>query len=164
MHIKIASVEDISIIQKIAFETWPDAYKDILSTQQLNYMLDLMYNKEELSRQFEDKNNTYIISLTNNTPTGFSSYSLISEQNSYKLHKLYILPDYQSKGIGKYMLDFILSDLKTKNAKRLMLNVNRNNKAVKFYLNQHFKITKEEDNDIGNGFYMNDYVMEKLVG
>ena len=163
MQIKIASSEDIKTIQEIAFKTWPDAYKNILSNEQLSYMLNLMYNKVELQNQFEENNYTFIIYLSNNTPIGFASYSLISPNGLYKLHKLYILPDSQSNGIGKFMLDFILSDLKNKKAKRLTLNVNRNNKAVQFYLSQNFKIIKEEDNDIGNGFLMNDYVMEKVI-
>ena len=62
------------------------------------------------------------------------------------------------------MLDFILSDLKNKKGNRLLLNVNRNNKAVQFYLSLDFSIIKEEDNDIGNGYFMNDYVMERKVG
>ena len=163
MQIKIASLDDISTIQEIAYKTWPDAYKNILSNEQLSYMLNLMYNKDELQNQFEDENYTFIIYLSNNTPTGFAAYSLISTDGLYKLHKLYILPDSQSKGIGKFMIDFIFSDLKNKNAKCLSLNVNRNNDAVHFYLSQDFKIIKEEDNDIGNGYFMNDYVMEKLV-
>jgi len=164
MQIKIASSEDISTIQDIAYKTWPDTYKNILSCEQLSYMLNLFYHKDVLQKQFEDNSFSFIISLTNNTSVGFATYSLISSDGQYKLHKLYILPESQSKGIGKFMLDFILSDLKNKNANHLTLNVNRNNKAVEFYLNQNFKIIKEEDNDIGNGYFMNDYVMEKLIG
>lgn len=163
MRIKIASSKDIATIQEIAYKTWPDAYKNILSAEQLSYMLELMYNKHELTKQLEDQNYTFIISSQDNTPTGFASFSLVTDQDCYKLHKLYLLPDFQQKGIGKIILDFILSDLKNKKAKRLILNVNRNNKAVRFYLNQDFRIIKEEDNDIGNGYFMNDYVMEKLV-
>ena len=163
MQIKIASSEDISTIQDIAYKTWPDTYKNILSHEQLSYMLNMFYHKDVLQKQFEDNSFSFIISLTNNTSAGFAAYSLISSDGQYKLHKLYILPEYQSKGIGKFMLDFILSDLKNKNAKRLTLNVNRKNKAIPFYLSRNFKIIKKEDNDIGNGYFMNDYVMEKLV-
>lgn len=162
MQIKIASSEDISTIQDIAYQTWPVTYKNILSNEQLLYMLNLFYHKDALQKQFEDNSFSFIISLTNNNSVGFAIYSIISSDGHYKLDKLYILPESQSKGIGKFMLDFILSDLKNKNAKRLTLNVNRNNKAVEFYLKQNFKIIKEEDNDIGNGYFMNDYVMEKI--
>ena len=52
---------------------------------------------------------------------------------------------------------------KTNNIIALTLNVNRFNKAIDFYLKNGFKIIKEENIEIGNGFLMEDYVMEKIL-
>jgi ribosomal protein S18 acetylase RimI-like enzyme len=50
-----------------------------------------------------------------------------------------------------------------KNAKALQLQVNRFNKAKEFYEKLGFTVIKTADFDIGNGYFMNDYVMEKKL-
>ena len=163
MQIIIASLEDISTIRDIAYRTWPSAYKEILSVEQLNYMLEMMYNPQTLENQFNNPDYHFLLSKENNIATGFASYSYLQEFDLYKLHKLYVLPEKQSKGHGKHLTAYIINHLKSLKANRLWLNVNRNNKAVEFYLKRGFSVIKEEDNDIGNGYFMNDYVMEKLI-
>ena len=72
-------------------------------------------------------------------------------------------PSQQSNGVGKSLLNFILSEIKSSQSRKLILNVNRHNSAVQFYLKQGFAILKEEDIAIGNGFFMNDFVMELVL-
>ena len=88
---------------------------------------------------------------------------ILSHENAdvYHLNKIYLLNGQQGKNMGKKMLDYIIEEIKKSGAKALQLNVNRYNSAVHFYEKQGFKIIREEDIDIGEGFFMNDYVMEK---
>jgi ribosomal protein S18 acetylase RimI-like enzyme len=53
--------------------------------------------------------------------------------------------------------------MKTQGATTLQLNVNRNNPAKIFYEKLGFAVLNEEDIDIGNGYFMNDYVMQKMI-
>jgi ribosomal protein S18 acetylase RimI-like enzyme len=69
----------------------------------------------------------------------------------------------QGQGIGKQFIDHIIAQLQPQQFHTLRLNVNRYNKARFFYEKLGFVITKEEDIDIGNGYYMIDYVMEKKL-
>ena len=64
---------------------------------------------------------------------------------------------------GKFVLNHIQNDILTKGAKTLQLNVNRNNIAKTFYEKLGFKVIRTEDIDIGNGYFMNDYIMEKQL-
>lgn len=80
-----------------------------------------------------------------------------------KLHKIYVLPEAQGKGIGKALMEEVIAKAKNKGQLALSLNVNRENKAVAYYKSLGFKIIKTEDILIGNGFFMNDYVMELLL-
>jgi len=89
---------------------------------------------------------------------GFAAYNAITAVQ-YKLQKLYILPTTQGSGIGKLLLQTVIDQVKSAGAQQLILNVNRQNKAIGFYTKMGFQILKEEDNDIGNGYFMNDYVM-----
>jgi len=164
MIIKIASIHDVASIREIAFEAWPVAYGEILSRNQLDYMLEKFYNIELLKQQIEALDHQFVLAKDAETNVGFASFSPSFEQGIYKLHKLYVRPSQQSNGIGKLLLNFIFSELKSKYFTKIILNVNRHNSAVQFYLKQGFTILKEEDIDIGNGFFMNDYVMELGVG
>jgi len=156
--IRPASFNDISYIQHIAKKTWPEAYGEILNIKQLEYMLGLFYSAPSLQQQMHD-NHYFFLALQNYSPIGFASFSQV-EPDIYKLQKLYVLPQIQKSGAGKQLLQTVITVAKSMNAKHLLLNVNRNNKAKSFYEKHGFAILKEEDIDIGNGYFMNDYIME----
>jgi ribosomal protein S18 acetylase RimI-like enzyme len=126
----------------------------------MEYMLELFYSVTALRQQMQD-GHQFIIASENNIPLGFAAYSPknIQELSVFRLHKIYINPQQQGKGIGKLLLDFIIKDIRPAGATELELNVNRHNKALGFYKKYGFSITREEDIDIGQGYLMNDYVM-----
>ncbi len=161
LQIRPASFNDIPFIQQIAEETWPAAYSQILSGGQLRYMLDLFYSTASLENQMAD-NHYYFIAFQEFTPVGFAAFSQI-EQQVYKLQKIYVLPGIQRLGAGKALLKVVEETAKSMGGIRLQLNVNRQNKASDFYQKNDFKIIKQEDIDIGRGYFMNDFIMEKLL-
>ena len=160
-----AGTEDISLIRALAFKIWPQAYSAILTSAQMDYMLDMMYSEASLKKQFEQKKHTFIIVQHNKVPVGFASYAIkeATTNQTYRLHKIYISPELQGAGLGKKTIEYIINDITRAGAKFLELNVNRHNKAKAFYEKLGFRIIKEEDNSIGEGFYMNDYVLEKKL-
>jgi GNAT superfamily N-acetyltransferase len=163
MVIRHAQKSELYLIQKIAFETWPIAYKNILSEDQLSYMLKMMYDVDVLVNQQEQLSHQFILAFDESgNEMGFACYSKeIDYPPTYKLHKLYILPTQQGKNVGSSLLDFVFNEIKKTSKKSvLQLNVNRQNNAVNFYLKKGFSILHQEDNDIGNGYFMNDYVMQ----
>jgi diamine N-acetyltransferase len=161
IEIKDASVNDLPLIRQLAFDIWPTAYGNILSNKQLEYMLDKMYSLASLEQQQQSLKHSFLIAYENNQPIGFASFAAHADDNNvYHLHKIYVLPQQQGKNVGRQMLDYVISQIKKTGAASLQLNVNRNNKALHFYEKQGFRIIHEEDIDIGEGYFMNDYVME----
>lgn len=161
LEIRMADTEDINTIGYLAQQIWPITYKDILSSDQLLYMLNLIYSPSALKKQMT-QDHQFLIAEVNKEPVGFASYSLYVH-SVYKLHKLYILPELHGRGLGKAILDFISEEVLARGATVLRLNMNRRNKAKDFYEKYGFRIIKEEDVDIGNNYFMNDYVMEKSL-
>jgi ribosomal protein S18 acetylase RimI-like enzyme len=160
--------EELNLIKDLAYKIWPDTYKSFLSAAQITYMLQKFYSIDSLKSQVVDKNHIFIMASQNNINLGFASYELnCSNENKgvkkAKLHKLYILPEAQKKGLGILLLKEVEKRVKNANCDCLFLNVNRKNKAQEFYKKYGFQIAKEENRDIGNGFFMNDYVMEKIL-
>jgi RsiW-degrading membrane proteinase PrsW (M82 family)/ribosomal protein S18 acetylase RimI-like enzyme len=160
IFIRPADLEDINTIGFLAQQIWPGTYSDILSPDQLRYMLTLFYSPVALRRQIVEDQHSFLIVEEEDAPVGFASWSTGDGPGVYKLHKLYVLPGRQGKGLGKAMLNFIFEDIAPSGARALRLNVNRNNKARRFYEKIGFSVIGEEDIDIGNNYFMNDYIME----
>jgi len=159
--IKQATVEDIPLIRDLTFKVWPQTYAPILSQQQIDYMLDLMYSEASLQQQMNEGSG-FIIVYEKDEPVGFAAY-LKKTPSVFKLDKIYVLPSQQGKGTGKFVIDYIIDEIKQKGATALQLQVNRYNKARNFYEKLGFTVIDEKDFDIGNGYFMNDYVMEKKL-
>lgn len=155
-----AKEEDIEIIRDIAAATWPSTYLDIIGQAQIDYMLNKMYNKGELLKQFME-GHIFLIAEEGEKQFGFAGYSIIGhEERIYKLHKLYVLPSAHGKGVGKILINEVFNQVKDAGGSALQLNVNKHNKAKDFYLKGGFTIKESVKLDIGEGYFMDDYVME----
>ncbi|WP_207493157.1 GNAT family N-acetyltransferase [Aridibaculum aurantiacum] len=157
--IRPASFNDIRYIQQIAAETWPVAYKEILSKEQLEYMLGLFYTHPALEQQMKD-NHHFFLAIKDAQPIGFASFNFI-EGDIYKLQKLYVLPTVQGTGAGIKLLHTVEAVAYSMGGKYLQLNVNRKNNAKNFYEKNGYKVIAEKDIDIGNGYWMIDFIMQK---
>jgi ribosomal protein S18 acetylase RimI-like enzyme len=162
--ISAATINDIKLIQEIAHTTWPITYGEILSKEQLDYMLDLIYSDEALTNQYNKKEQLFYLISEDEVTLGF-----IGIEHNYKgesvtrIHKIYLLPETQGKGIGKNVIDEIEKFALKNNSRTLSLNVNRFNAALGFYKKIGFEVVDEVNIEIGNGYLMEDYVMEKRL-
>ncbi len=160
MIISEVKTEQLSIIQDLAYRIWPSTYGEILSKIQLDYMLDKFYNLNYLQNQLENGQNFILIS-NEKVIVGFASYEFNFENsNKTKVHKIYVLPEIQGKGVGKILMDFIKNKAVEKTNSGLLLNVNRFNKAIIFYEKYGFTNVSLIDIEIGNGYLMQDYILE----
>ena len=161
ISIKNNTDENFISIRAIAKEVWPIAYGAILSQEQLNYMMEMMYSVPSLQNQANDKKHRFILAKEDETVLGFASYEFnCNKKPKTKIHKIYILSNHQGKGIGRKLINFIVNEAKSRHQKGLILNVNKKNIAIRFYERIGFTISYEEIIDIGNDYVMDDYVME----
>ena len=162
LAIKKADITDIPLIRELTFQVWPQTYASILSQAQIDYMLKMMYGEDSLKKQMTEDGCHFIIVYEDGNPVGFASYNE-EEPQRWKLNKIYVLPNQQGKGTGKYMIDFIIEEIKESKAGSLFLQVNRYNNAKVFYERLGFTEIDFINLDIGNGYFMNDYIMEKKL-
>ena len=157
-----ATANDYKKIQDIAQQTWPIAYGEILSKVQLDFMLDAFYNEDALKDSVLNKGHYFVLAKEGEETLGFASYEHhYNQKQQTKIHKIYILPQTQGKGIGKKLIDFIESVAKENDSTALSLNVNRFNKALHFYQKLGFEIVDEVNIELEHGYLMEDYVLEK---
>lgn len=157
--VRKATVKDIPLIRELTFAIWPQTYASLLTQQQIDYMLDMMYSESSLQKQLEQDGITFIIIYDEETPVAFAAYNETKPQ-VWKLHKIYVLASQQGKGLGKFIIHFIVDEIKRQDAKALQLQVKRDNPAQHFYNKLGFEIIETADFDIGNGYFMKDYIME----
>lgn len=161
LSIRKATPADIPLIRELTFKVWPQTYAAIISHEQINFMLEMMYSETSLQQQMDD-GCQFIIVYDESEPVGFAAYQE-TKPSVFKLHKIYVLSSQQGKGTGRFVIDYIISNIKRQGATTLQLQVNRNNKAKNFYGKLGFIVIEEADFHIGNGFFMKDYVMEKSL-
>ncbi|MDO7742557.1 MAG: GNAT family N-acetyltransferase [Pedobacter sp.] len=163
ISLRKAKEEDLLVIQKIGTTTYGPTYAHLLGQEQVDYMLNKFYSKEALLEQLIS-GHTFLIAQEGSKDLAFVSYSIVDhERFVFKLHKLYVLPEAHGKGLGKFLINEVVNKVREAGGLWLELNVNRYNKAKDFYEKAGFKIKETVDIEIGNGFFMNDYVMELPV-
>jgi RimJ/RimL family protein N-acetyltransferase len=154
-----ANGDDLTLLKNMAADIWNVCYADIISQQQISYMLNMMYNEEVIEQEL-NKGIVWEIILVNEQKAGFLSYSFNESDKKIKLFKLYVYTSFQGKAIGQAALQHVVQKAKQLNAKQVYLTVNkRNEKAIKAYLRSGFSIDKDIVADIGNGYVMDDYIM-----
>lgn len=164
MKLVEASTEEIFIIQSLSDRIWPSTFLDILTQEQIVYMMDMMYSTDSLEKQMKESGHHYLLAKDDDEYLGYVSYELnYKNSGTTKIHKIYVLPSTQGKGIGRLFIDTVGDIAKTNNDSKLSLNVNRFNKAIDFYQRIGFEIIGREDINIGNGFLMEDYIMNKTL-
>lgn len=158
-----ATAQEFKTIQEIAHIAWPFTYKDILSKTQIEYMLDLFFSDVAMHTCLANGHH-FLIVQQSNEPIGFASYEPhYQNKKQTRLHKLYLLPETQGKGTGQLLIQAVENKAKENNDQTISLNVNRFNKAYLFYLKNGFQIISEENLEIGKGYFMEDYKMEKQL-
>lgn len=154
----MANEQDYQQAYALAMAIWQEAYKGIISQEQIDYMLPMMYAPAVIAREIRE-GIVYEFALDGDKHIGIVSFGPHSD-GVMKLHKLYLLPSYHGHGVGSQMLQHAIAAARAKGAKRLVLNVNKqNSRAIKAYKRNGFAVLADVKNDIGNSFYMDDYVM-----
>ncbi len=158
--VRPATMADIGLIRQMAASAFPATYRHILSPLQLDYMMEWMYSEDSLRRQMECEGHVYFVAEAGGAPCGYVSVQP-EVPGLYHLQKLYVLPGFQRAGVGRLLfrtaLDYVRS--RGNGPWRVELNVNRQNPAVGFYRRMGMRLLRSGDFPIGNGFFMNDYIM-----
>lgn len=156
----ITEKKDLAAIRAIADEIWPETFAAILSPEQIRYMMNMMYAPDVMADELAH-GYTFVLVRIHGQDAGYIVCSPCCEQ-VMKIHKLYLLSRYHGEGIGQQMLAEAQRIARSRGFKRVRLNVNKKNiKAIRAYGRNGFTTVEAVKNPIGNGFYMDDYVMEK---
>jgi len=157
----VQSKEHISITATLAKKIWTQHYTPIIGTAQVSYMLDKFQSAMAIENQLKEGILYYLL-LHNEVPVGYFSFHL--KEAHLFLSKLYVLSTARGHGVGKKAMSFMESQATQLGLATIQLTVNKYNSiAIKAYEKMGFINTAAVIQDIGNGYVMDDYILEKPI-
>lgn len=157
--IKIIEATNIKELAALASEIWHEYWTAILSPQQIDYMVEKFQSERAILNQLKKENYIYFFIQYDNKNAGYIG---LSKKNDYLfLSKLYIKKEFRHRGIGTEAFEFIKDFASKNNYSRITLTVNKyNTNTINAYNKWKFIRIDSVVTDIGNGFVMDDYIME----
>ncbi|MBF0265104.1 MAG: GNAT family N-acetyltransferase [Gammaproteobacteria bacterium] len=157
---KVIFSPDINTVANLAHEIWNQHFVPIIGQAQVDYMLEKFQSVDAISEQINDGYEYYII---NNLSENVGYLGLVSnlDHSRMMISKIYIKLDSRGAGVGSATLNYVEQLSRERQINTVWLTVNRYNQyTIDWYIRNGFVITDEVKKDIGNGFYMDDYIME----
>ncbi|MBP8777845.1 MAG: GNAT family N-acetyltransferase [Bacteroidaceae bacterium] len=173
VYILQANEADSMIINQLAWQIFPETYCEILTPSQIDYMMEWMYSVSSLTQQMAQGHRYFLLCELNSEgrrkPCGYVSIEQEAPQ-LWHLQKIYVLPEKQGLGYGAALFRHAVAYIKELNTTKVRsgetaapcgieLNVNRNNRARLFYERMGMHIVRQGNFPIGEGFFMQDYIM-----
>lgn len=160
VHVAEIPSTDLSIVRDLSHAIWPICYANIITEAQIKYMLENMYSLPALEKAHRS-GQRFLLAYLDSKPVGYAGFEIgTPDVNRCKLHKLYVLPNLHGFGIGKELLLTTQNLADESKCQSMFLQVNKKNPAVQFYQKMGMYVREEAVFDIGNGFVMDDFIMQ----
>jgi ribosomal protein S18 acetylase RimI-like enzyme len=162
IEIRPVTPPDVPAISALAREIWQATYPGIITQEQIDFMLEQRYGHERLNDDLEDLHKWLDQAFLSDRRVGFAFSEIY--KGEFKLDKLYIHPDVQRQGVGGQLIAHVAARAKKEGYPCVVLAVNkRNDKAINSYKKYGFVVREAIVDDIGHGYVMDDFVMEKKL-
>lgn len=155
-QVKIGEEQAIKELSALASEIVKEHYDPIVGAEQNDYMIEKFQSVSALQAQLAQGYQYYFVCLEPDRQIGFMG--MYQRGSEWYISKLYLHKDFRGRGYAREMLDFAISLAKKAGTERITLNVNKYNNAVAIYEKLGFEKIRDEVNDIGHGYVMDDYV------
>lgn len=160
--VAVSSPEDIRRLAGMADEIWHEYYVELLSPEQIDYMVEKFQSESALTDQIENQGYEYFFLETQGHPVGFLGFR--AEEQGVFLSKLYLLAQFRGMGYGAEAFAFLEKVCRRRDLHYIHLTVNRyNDHSVAVYKSKGYRVVEEKVTDIGRGFVMDDFIMEKEI-
>jgi len=157
-----AETGDAELLADLASEIWHEYYGSLLSLEQIDYMVDKFQSAPAIADQIASQGYEYYLMQADGTNVGYLAVK--AEGDKLFLSKLYVLKAHRGRGYASRSLAFVVQQCRERGLKALWLTVNRYNDAsIAVYEKKGFKKVREQVADIGNGYVMDDFVMEMEI-
>lgn len=159
---------DFAVLRELASTIWRQHYAAIISAAQIDYMLAGRFSDEALRKEIATPDRWLELLRVGGEPVGYCGYEVIREDDAgtpvMKLGQLYLLESHRGLRLGRLMLGHVEAQAREHGSRVIRLQANKQNtSSIGFYRAMGFKVAREAVFDIGGGFVMDDYLMEKWL-
>ena len=160
---KVISDDELREVSVLAEKIWHEFFVEILSEEQIVYMVEKFQSYNAMKEQISEQGYSYHAVCDNGALCGYIGMKP-EEGSRLFLSKLYLCKDKRNKGIASQMLEKVFSEAKAAGKSSVYLTVNKHNRhAIDVYIKKGFRMISDTVTDIGNGFVMDDYIMEYFL-
>jgi GNAT superfamily N-acetyltransferase len=160
---KVESLSDIASVTRLAQEIWCQHFTPIIGSSQVEYMLEKFQSVEAILSQMEI-GTEYYIAVLENEHVGYTGLVPDVSNKKMMISKIYLRNRARGNGIGNHILNFVEDECKKRSFNKIWLTVNRfNHDTIEWYSRKGFETVDKVKKDIGGGFFMDDYIMEKQI-
>lgn len=164
IFILVNQMEQIKEVVSLAERVWREHYSEILDQGQIEYMLERFQSEKAIREQIEHQGYQYYLLQADGAYAGFIGIKEEPQNKSLFLSKIYIDKEYRGLGYGSQSFAFLIDICKRKQYNKIWLTVNRQNKSsIRIYEKNGFRKAYTKVSDIGHGYVMDDYIMEKML-
>lgn len=161
IRLRRATEADAAAIEALAHRIWFAHYLEIVSAEQVAYMLADRYTQASLCQQMQTPNHDFWLPHTDDgTLLGFLHIAADDQQPTpghYFLHKFYLDNGQRGAGVGATVFAQLLAQYT--DVQGISLYVNRRNfRSVNFYFKMGFRIERWLDQYTGP-YLLDDYLM-----
>ncbi len=161
--IEVHSKQQIASVVNLAQEIWKEHYLPIVGQEQIDYMLEKFQSEQAMTKQLTAGYEYYSVGYDDHSAGYMAVISNVNE-SSLMISKIYVRKSDRGCGLGKQMLKFVEELCQQRRIKKIWLTVNKNNKGtIKWYSKMGFTNTGPIVQNIGGGFVMDDFRMEKNI-
>lgn len=162
--IDVQSEKQVTEVARLAREIWQEHYLHIIGQEQIDYMLEKFQSERAIAQQLTDAYK-YFIAVHNDESAGYLAIVPDLNKGTLLISKIYVKKSARSYGLGQKMLAFAENLCRQRNIYKIWLTVNKNNRhSIEWYSRMGFRNTGSTIQDIGDGFVMDDFRMEKVIG
>ena len=160
---KVTDKSGLQEVAELAEKIWHECFTEILSEEQIDYMVEKFQSFSVMCDQTETQGYTYLSVRSDDELCGYIGIKP-EEGSKFFLSKLYLRKDKRGKGIASEMLERVIEEAKSAGKSSVYLTVNKHNRhAIDVYIKKGFRMVSEAVTDIGSGFVMDDYIMEYFI-
>jgi GNAT superfamily N-acetyltransferase len=154
------STSDLRTIETLAEEIWREYYTPLIGAAQVEYMVDKFQRVPAMQAQIRE-GYEYFLVRRDGCDIGYLAVQPQLPERQLFISKVYLHKDARGSGTGRACMEFIERLALQRGLDRLWLTVNKGNPAVHAYERLGFSIARAIVMDIGGGFVMDDFRMEK---
>lgn len=162
----VRSAGEIEAMCAVAERVWHLTYDELLAPGQVDYMVEMFQSPQAVEEQMAQEGYQYYSVCQGEQVKGFVGFSpRYQGRDELFLSKVYLLPEIRGKGAVRQVFRFVEEEARRQGLPTIRLTVNKGNAhAAQVYEHYGFQVTDSVVTDIGGGYVMDDYVMEKVVG